>query len=68
MLKKAFPQIQIEMVKEKKFEESRVSTEVVASDRKLLNAYVEKNNRNDLDPERLLSFGLEVLLDADHPS
>ncbi len=60
-IKRRFPSVQIEMIGKKEFEERRVSTDVVSSDRILLEAYVNQN-RNGLDRDRLLSFGLEMLI------
>lgn len=60
-IKAQFPAIQVEMVGKEEFEERRVSTDVVSSDSTLLKAYVEQS-AGDLDHDRLLSFGLEMLV------
>lgn len=60
-IKAEYPTVQVEMIGKKEFEERRVSTDVVSNDRALLEAYVELNG-NNLDPRRLLSFGLEMLV------
>lgn len=59
-IKRKHPQVQVEMTAKEEFEERRVSTDVVSSDRTLLTAYIEQNP-NDLNPARLLSFGLQML-------
>lgn len=57
---KHFPDIEIEHQPGPIFEERRVETDVVSSDRTLLAEYIQQN-ANGLDHERLLSFGLEML-------
>jgi DNA repair exonuclease SbcCD nuclease subunit len=59
-IKKDYPSVQVEMIGKQEFEERRVSTDVVSSDRTLLEAYV-KLTESKLDHQRLESFGLEML-------
>ena len=60
-IKQEFPRIQVELARQEKFEENRVSADVATSDETLLQAYIEKETVNGMDPTRLLQFGMEIL-------
>ena len=60
-IKQEFPRFQVEIERQEKFEENRVSADVTTSDEALLTAYMEKEVTNDMDESRLLQFGMEIL-------
>lgn len=60
-IKREFPQIQVEVVRQERFEENRISDAVVNSDEALLKAYIDKEAIDGMDHPRLLQFGMEIL-------
>jgi len=63
-IKETWPRVQVEIVKEDREEERRIDPAALASDQTLLNSYIEQAS-SELAPERLLSLGLELLMEAD---
>ncbi len=61
-ISKEFPQIQVEGIKETKHSENRITDEMVTSDRKLLEAFIDQT-KTVLDKEALMRVGLEMLDD-----
>lgn len=60
--KKDFPKAQVEVVKELTKERRVISADAGQSDKALLESYVSERNP-DLDPDRLLALGLQLLED-----
>ena len=63
LIKTGYPQIQVEVTREVQEEERRIDKEALTSDRTLLKSYIEEMSVNDLDADRLLSLGLELLVE-----
>lgn len=63
-IKENDPRVQVEIIREDREEERRIDPEALASDRTLLNTYIDQAEHG-MDADRLLGLGLELLSEAE---